>query len=255
MSDPMTGNGGDMQEQLELFVDGLLQGEQLRAFEAELERSPELRDQVELQSQIDSSLTRSFPATDVQLPTVAGAISDASKVSEPKQSRHLPDSSPQRNWVKPALMAASVLVAGAIGAYFLFFSTQRAEFDQPGEVYASIVNAGFVPREVCTTEAQFIEWMERKFDQALVVPPDAEGIELVGWDYRRIMTPRTGVLLARVDGQEVLVLVELRDKAVRLGDQSEQELRVFRRNIGRVSLYEVTPLDEPRILPLASVPK
>ncbi len=225
----------EVEKQLDLFLDGLLEGEALRAFEEQLGRSPELREQVELQGRVDASMARWFPAQSVELPAVAGEVG-----------------SERSGLLKPLLIAASVLVAGAIGAYFLLFSTQQAPFDQPGEVYASIVDAGFEPRTVCTDEAAFIDWMERRFDQPLVVSSDAPGLELVGWDYKRIMTPRTGVLLARADGREVLVLVEHRENAVRLGDQ--EGLRVFRRDIGGVSLFEVTPLDEPRVLPLARTP-
>lgn len=149
------------------------------------------------------------------------------------------------------IAAAAMLVLG-IGAYVALMPA-RASFDQPGDVYAGIVSAGFEPREVCTDDAAFRDWMVRKFGQDLVIPEGSPGVELVGWDYKRVLTTRTGVLLARVEGREVIVLVERREHAERLARRSGG-LRVFRRDVGGVALYEVTPMDEARLLPLARVP-
>jgi len=240
---PESSMSPDPSDAVDRYLDGLMEEAERKAFERSLEHDDELRAQVEFQARLDASLNRRFAPRDVPL-------ADA-----PLPDAPLPDApapSPIRLPWGALAMAAVLVLAGAVAAYFVFLSPQRAPFDQPHEVYAEVVASGFEPREVCTTEAEFIDWMDRKFDQPMVIPTGRAGIELIGWDYDRILTPRTGILLARVDGEEVIVLVDAREHARRL--RGADDLRLFRRDIGDVTLYEVTPLDEPRLVPLARIP-
>src|SRR5262245_63712050 len=79
--------GSDPGGQLEAYLDGLLEGEALSAFEQAVASSPALRAQVEAQRKIDASLERLFErAEPLRLPETAGAGSadGAATVAAPK---------------------------------------------------------------------------------------------------------------------------------------------------------------------------
>lgn len=243
-------NPSEMHESLERYLDGVMDAREREAFEREIGRDGELRAQVEAQREIDRVLIERFGARGVRPAEGEGSRSAGEDSGD--LPRGLTRERAGRRGRRAGLIAAGVLLVVGVGAYVMLMPA-RAPFDQPGEVYARIVASGFEPREVCTDDAAFRDWMARKFDQALVIPSDSPGVELVGWDYTRVLTTRTGVLLARVEGREVIVLVERRKDALRLA-RASHGLRVFRRDVGGVSLYEVTPMDEARLLPLARVP-
>jgi len=233
---------------LERYLDGELDTPQRQSFERELAQDPALRAQVRLQTQIDDSIRRANPPVEVSMATRGtSAQLTAQDASAPASA-----AVKRRHSLGVLAIAAVVVLGASAGVYLAFFSTQRAPFDQATEVYASIVKSGFVPREVCTDTQAFKDWMVRKHDQAMVIPKDLPGIELVGWDYKRVLTPRTGVLLARVDGREVLVLIDDRSNARRLG--GGDGLHLFRRTLGKVVLYEVSPLDHARLISHATIP-
>jgi hypothetical protein len=60
------------------------------------------------------------------------------------------------------------------------------------------------------------------------------------------------VLLARVDGKEVIVVVDRKAREKSPLPPARSGLRSFREEYGNLVLYEVTPLDHPTILPLLS---
>jgi len=134
------------------------------------------------------------------------------------------------------------------------------DHDKAREIYTRIVSAGFDPAVECRTDQQFIEWMRNNHDTEVLIPASTPGIELVGWDYKRALTTRTSVLLARVrpdadtPGVEVIVLIDDRTEARRLFAPEGSGLHVHRRTLGSVVLYEVTPLDRPRLIGHARVP-
>lgn len=237
----MTAGAGGHDDRLERFLDGELEAGELDAFKAELAASPELRRQVELQRRIDATLVRIAPRGPIELPPEVYQRADS--------PRAVPGP-----WRRGLALAAVLALALGVGIWFAFFRPQQAPFRQPGEVYESLVRGGFEPMEVCTDEAAFLDWVQRRFSTSMVIPSSIDGVELLGWSYAPVLSSGrgTGVLLARVDGQEVIVLVDDAANARRLGDQNG--LNVYSRRIAGLALYEVTPLDEPRLISRAYVP-
>lgn len=219
----------------ERYLDGLLSGAELEAAEAMIAASPELRAEVELQRAMDGVVRR-----------WAGDLDSGG-------ARAIPIEPARARWspAKIGGLVAAVLAIGAFAGWFFLVRAERAPFDQPGETYARVVREGFEPKTVCETDEEFIAWMTDKYDQPMLIPGDAPGLELVGWDYRRVLTTRTGVLLARYQGKQIIVLVEKRGACRRLARDAGEGLHVFRRDVGNVCLYEVTPLDEAVVVPLA----
>jgi len=221
----MNSAGDEFDAMIDLYLDGQLADEQREEFERRLEQDEGLRAQVEMQRRIDGVLRERYTPASVDF-----------------GGRGRPH---MRVWA----IAAVLVLAVSAGVYAAFFMPQRAPFDQPSDVYRRLIASGFEPMQVCTDDGAFRSWMERKFDESIVIPDDLAGVELLGWHYKRVLTPRTGVLLAKVDGEEVIVLVERRSAARRLGDQDG--LHVYRRDLGGVAMYEVSPLHEARLLPHA----
>jgi len=260
---------------LRRYLDDLLEGEERHAFEREMQSSPTLRQAVELQRRIDAGLRSRFESPRIDLPaagrqgsqtigaTPGEGVRGEQSIPSPRAERG--NRQLARNL---AAIAALIAIIGVAGYYFLL-APQRAPFDQPHEVYARLVSAGFEPAVVCDSNEQFIDWMVDNHDQRMLIPVETPGVDLIGWDYRRVLTARTSVLLTRVSAggragergakppaerQEVIVLVEDRAEARRLFAPQGSGLNVFRKTLGDVVLYEVTPLSEPRLLPHAREP-
>jgi hypothetical protein len=226
---------------LDEYLDGLVEGDDRVAAERRIAGDTKAAREVELQGEIDRSLRRLFGEGGgvVEVPALGGTIA---KVGPRTRWR----------WVAAAAAVALVTLAGLYGV--LLLTADRT--DRLGPIYTNEVAGGFVPREVCTDAAQFAAWTKEHYGQALYPSADAEraGVTLVGWSYGVGVTNYSGVLLARVEGTPVVVLVD-KAKAEGLRELPKPEggsLRSFRRRIGDLVLYEVTPLAEPRVLPLVS---
>lgn len=217
---------------IESYLDGQLSEAERASFEAKVAESAELRAQLELQRRVDAALGRLF-----------GESSEAAPV--------LP--MPRRWRVHPALVAlAAVVCMATVGVWW--FAT-RSFVDQPdrlGPLYRQTIAAGFTPEVVCTTPDEFAGWVRSNFGQPLHPSADP-GIEYVGWSYAHIVSGYSGVLLARVDGQPVIVAMDRIDReyARQVGPR-DASLTMHRRRIGNLVLYEVTPLGRARILPALS---
>jgi hypothetical protein len=77
-------------------------------------------------------------------------------------------------------------------------------------------------------------------------------VKLVSMSQAHVMTRRTFVLQARVDGQNLLVLADKACEDV-APSASGCGLHRFRREVGGVVFYELTPLDKPLLLNLYQV--
>lgn len=76
---------------------------------------------------------------------------------------------------------------------------------------------------------------------------------MLGWAYGNNYSgsplgPSTLILLAKVDQEDVMVLMEREKFDRRLKLPKESGLNIFRREMNGVVMYEVTPLDAPRVL-------
>jgi hypothetical protein len=223
----------DHQDRLDRYLDGGLGGAEREAFERDLARSPELRAQADLQGRIDAGLRRLFTPPGVAAP--AGAAPRA-----------------RRPWVWGLGLAAAAALAAA-GVWYAV--GRRAEPTVLEGVYRSIVSAGFTPKEVCTTDEAFEKWVADKYGEPLAPEPDHAGVEFVGWSYARAMTTYSGVLLARVDGREVVVVLDHARNDIGIEPRANNpDLRVFRERFGNLVAYEVTPLEGPRVLESLRVP-
>lgn len=229
---------------IDLFIDGLLEGEDLASFQRELERSPRLREQVEAQQRIDAGLRGLFAydASRAAVPGPPAVIAGIDKAGV-RSSR--------RAWPRRALALAAGLALVAAGAWSVYVNLTVPRVENllnPSTVYAMIDK----PEFVCTTDAEFAAAVRGRLGQPLVLA-SAPGVTPLGWAYSdayngRIVGRRTLVLICTVDDRKVLVFMDRLkdDRPIELPPQSG--LNLYRRTIGPLVVYEVTPLPGPRVI-------
>lgn len=216
-------------EHLERYLDGLMQPGERAQFERELAESASLREQVELQGRIDAGLRRLMEP---------GAALEASEEVVVVG----------RLW-RPAWVAAAAVIAVVAAAGWWLMTRPPSGPDPLEAEYRQIVAAGFEPHVVCTTDEQFRDWVYNKFGEPLQPRPDRGGVQYVGWNSSRVLSSYSGLLLARAEGAESVVLIDRtisEDK--RLPRPADPGLHQYRRVVGGLVLYEITPLDHPAVL-------
>ncbi len=218
---------------LERYCDGELTPEQRAAFEQALADDEALRRQVELQSRIDATLRGAFAERYAAAPA-------------------MPRKRPFYRSPRVLLVAAMLLIALPVGIacvqYVLL--TRRPAPPQPVTMqayYAEAVASGFEPGWVCETDEQFAGTFDYRFGQPMLTGALPSDVELLGLGYARVLSRRTVTVFARVRGEPVLLFVD-RATAAPPTEPLAEGLRRFRRELGDVAIYEVSPHDEPRLL-------
>lgn len=260
---------------LDSYLDGQLHGAQLEAFERAVAADPDLRREIELAGRVEASLRKSFSRERIGLDSPAGNV----RVSErPGVAGFVGPGGVGPRWIAIAALAALAL---GVGVYFASSGLRPggAQTPTPGapgsgervagapasnrppdhleRVYTLRVADGFRPDEVCTDNAAFRGWMKKVFGQELEPSESSPAVMMVGWSYAPVISDYAGVLLATVDGKEVLTYIDTIENDKKYGGaryNDSRGLKTFRKEIGKLVLYETTPLGEPRIEPLLRIP-
>jgi len=234
-----------MEQRLTRYLDGALPPGEREAFEREVAADPALAQEVALQREIDEAIRRRFPARDVSLPAAR-----STRAARPHSGRR---------WAWYGAIAA-VLVLSAIGVRTYFGVAPEFKVLQPDTLYAILETRGWTPEEVCTTPQEFAALVKSRLGKALV-PATQPGVTLLGWGYSNDydgspLSPSTIVLLAEVEGSRVMVLMDRagNDRTLSVRPERGLHLHLHRREVGGLVTYEVSPLPEPRVIPLLSPP-
>lgn len=112
---------------------------------------------------------------------------------------------------------------------------------------------GFEPKWVCRDRARFAETFRATLHQPLALGNLPPGTETVGMIVCNSLSPRTTCVMARSAGEPVVVFVDRveRDFAV----TPPSGLNMFRHEIGRLVLYEVSALPAPVLLHAFQLPE
>ena len=116
------------------------------------------------------------------------------------------------------------------------------------KVYHDTVAGGFKPNWVCKNDREFKAAFQRRLGQALLLPPPPPGVAWAGLDYSNSITPQTMFLLTWVRGKEVIVFADRNEFDKGQSLPPESGLHLFRRQVGKLVLYECTPYDQPSVL-------
>lgn len=248
----MTGEPSvDRDRLVDLYLDGLLDESQRESFEQRIAQDPTLRAEIDTQTLIDESLTRLFPvpSADRVLVKVAGHGNPGTLVSK--------QGTGSRQGSRGFALAAA-LVIGAVGIWRMasFLNpapapgAERYQWRDLRTIYYSEIEAGFDPQWTCDTDEEFASAFRDRFRQALLLGQVPDHVTPLGLAYGHSLSEQTVYLLARVHGQPVIAFVDgtQNDQATRL--PSTGPLRLFRRDVGRLTIYELSPLDQPFLLGL-----
>ena len=235
----------------ERYLDGQLQGDELAWMRARIEQDPALRNEEELHLRMTESLRRI--AAPEQIPFPAAAAAAEPPAAPIPITRAKPVNSPWlRRW--GLAIAAALLLAGA-GVFRFYWDSRVPDFNlmAPGELYSRLVMSGFRPAQVCTSDPEFAALVHEKLGTALIATA-SPGVEVLGWGYSSDyngspISPRTMMLLAKVDGREVLVLLDQTARDRTLAAPAGGKLNLFRREVGPIVAYELTPMAEARVIP------
>lgn len=110
------------------------------------------------------------------------------------------------------VLLALLVALVAIGLY-LFLTREGPKSVPPSQVYQKLIDHGFVPEFVCTTQPEFIKTVRERFGTGLGLREEPAGLEVLGWAYGdayegRIVGEKTLILMARVNTHPTLVLID-----------------------------------------------
>ncbi len=235
----------------------------LRRLEEDSARAAELQEERRLHAEIDASLARLFAEPPATLPltrvTPVTPVTPPKPVSPPQQSLGL-------RWLAiiggglaagiAAVIAISIFTQGpgSPSANPDFRPRLAAEF-----IWDTSVSMGFRPEWRCETDEEFAIAVRDRLGAAMVIPIATTGVELVGWGYSDryggvILSDDTMVLLARVEGEQVILLVDRAGNELNSNARgSSVKLNIFEQTLGPLMLVEVTPRSAPGLIPNAKL--
>ncbi len=273
-------------ERLEAYLDGRLAAAAQAEFRRELAAKPALQAEILQQRRIDEALRRNFappaadaawaavltarggnahaPATPASIPQLANPASakpsDVKRAAR-KQSETIKLFSPAGMAIAALLAFVSItslwitwnkaFVPGTTSPY----PTASAPFLTLAAAYQSELQRGFKPLWLCRNEQELAGTVFKYMDQGLLWANVPQHVSLLGLSISKTLSPRTVVMLAKVNGREVALFIDRKanDKPPQIDPSSG--LRAFRGEVGELVLYEVTPLDKPALLELAYDPQ
>lgn len=254
--------GSDPRAQLEAYLDGMLEGEALTAFERSVAMDSTLKAEVEAQRAINASLGRLFHRAEaVSLPSGAGE--DGTATIQPPQLKLAGDGAlPGKGGARPAwlrrltplLAVAAVVAAAFAGLYFTGtiseWQAQNKGLINPADYYARKVNAGFVPEWKCENAEQFVKLTKQWWKEGFLIP-DTDDVKVVGWSYYDPVLSRDNrFILVTVGEEKVIIVIDLKEEDRRITLPRSSKLHDFRTEVGKLVMHEITPLREARVLPL-----
>lgn len=235
---------------LDRYLDGSMAESEHAAFEATIAGSAALREEVALQRQMDAALRTAFAAP--QIAPIAGILTrEEARAFSPKKAR-VGWSRERRMFL--ALAAVLALVFSIQGYFWLSGGSSTEERPSLASIYQQLVDHKFRPTEECTSNEKFAGWMKSRFGVALAPKEDRPDVQLVGWSSSTAISNYTGLLLAKVDGKPVVVAIDSVDRQrdwgfpCRRQPGDDAEVNFFSAEIDGIAVYEITPLDHPRII-------
>ncbi len=230
---------------LDAYLDDVLPEPERARMAQEINANPELLAEVELQQRIDDSLRRSFATGGVP-------ASLLSKVRESGPAGKIVSRFRRRRMMVGAAAAAAAIVWGVLGWQYLASSSKTPRYNPNlplATIYETQVVAGFRPKWVCDDDREFASTFLTRQGQGLLLAAMPEGTKMAGLTYCGGLSRYTTTMLASVDNAPVMVFVD------RIGADTHPPqpavatgLHLFRKELGSLVLYELTPIGQPRVM-------
>jgi hypothetical protein len=238
-------NRADFDKLFDAYLDSMLEGELLARFEAHVRSRPDLKARVEAHRELEDSIRRQFT------PEIDGAGAMAAIRPAGSPSRLMPS--------RRAALAACIGGVLIVGASLVYLNrpvaTPISEFVpaavalfEPAELYRRLEETGFTPDWVCENDQVFLRYTKDWFDEPFLIH-ETPGITLSGWTKSRVLSIDTGVLMAKADGDDAVLIMDFAVNDRELPEPMDGGLHLFRRTFGGLVFYEITPADKPSLLP------
>lgn len=229
-----------VEQLLDLYCDDMLSPEQRERFDRALADDPSLGEQVELQRRVDAVLRGAFDPRTMQ--TESLTLRRRTLGSQPKLA-----------------VAAMLLFAVSIGIIYSHLRSGASVPEEPlamqtmQDYYDQAVGDGFKPGWICEDDGEFARTFAYRLGQPVLASVMPDGVKLLGLGYGRVLSSRTVTVFAQTKGKPVLVFAEP-VTAPRSPAALRPGLNRYRRELGLVVLFEVSPLAEPHLLEHFFVP-
>lgn len=245
---------------LDEYLDGLLDEDATGRFEEKITTDRALQAQIERQTAVNDSLQRRYtPPSGVER-RVVEAVRKAAAATPASIARAEAIPFYRRRWAIAALLAL-----GVVGAWRLVGVIEQSLVDRDEygpkpwtsvvTYYRNAVESGFEPEWVCKDDDEFANAFKKRFRQPLLVAATTGPVVGLGLGYANCLTARTMTYLTRVQGKPVVVFVDRVKKDTRPELPPNSGLNLFRKELDRLVLYEISPLAEPHVLDLFYVPE
>jgi hypothetical protein len=239
---------------LDAYLDGTLGDQERHKMSRYISARPELQSEVNLQARIDEALRRSFAPS-------APPAALLSKLRESAAARSAVVHMPRRRATLIAVATAATIVWGVLAWQFLRKDSTTPHYNPNvplATIYETRVTDGFHPMWVCDDPREFATTFLTRQGQGLLLATLPEGITMEGLTYCGGISRYTTTMLARVDGAPVMVFVDRVSADTHpVQPAGNTNLHLFRKELGPLVLYELTPRDHPSLLDslyLADVP-
>ena len=239
--------------QLDAFLDDAMLPEQAAEFARTVAADAGLALQVDAARRIDGELRRMFMApaagAGAAMRMVEAATKNARLCGETALPViHQPASTARSVRARGRLIGLATAMLLVVAALLVRFAVLEPDLAVLALEFERQTEGGFKPAIVCTTNEAFAEWTRAAFGQPLEPRGLASNVELLGWSTSTLVPNYAGLLLARVDGQGVMVVMDKPGDSGSGGDGALGKLRIFERRVGKVRLIEVTPLNRPMLV-------
>lgn len=231
---------------LDAYMDDALTEPDRDRMAREISGRQELQVEVELQRRLDQSLRRQFAPRTIPEDLLAKLREDAPTLQMTLPMRR------RRFVLLVASSAAAALIWGVLGWQYLASSSKAPRYNPNlplDTIYEAQLEAGFRPMWVCDDDHQFASTFFNRQGQGLLLAAMPEGSKMVGLTYCGGISRYTTTMLARVGDAPVMVFVDRlsADTHPRL-PPGETKLHLFRKELGSLVLYELTPLEMPLVM-------
>lgn len=244
--------------------DGLLTSEEQSQIVQRAQQDADLARALERDSEVDAALRRAFAPPPPAFPVLddesleEGPPAETEPTAEPVSPASVEpepiDLSPRSRGRLVWYATAATLAWALFGWQWLSRpgGPEVAFVERPlAQVYETSVREGFQPYWICDDPAVFAETFRRRQGVPLKLEELPEDRVMAGLSYLGGLSDGSTSMLAHVDGRPVIVVVDRLENDWRppVGHDDQTDLNVFRVERAGLVLYEVTPLDEPRLLP------
>ena len=237
------------------YLDGLLSAEQESAFLQVVSEDQTLQNEIDIQNQVNVSIRR------IAEPPSPEHFALMCKKAQDEAAAPLKFSISAGGGRRAIIGAVAALLMAAVGIALIWDAysiTQTNNNTYPPQawrslatVYTESLDEGFEPTWICADDAEFTDTFEDRYGQGLLMAALPDNMQALGLAYSNTLSPDTIQLLARVDGEPLLVFIDRSGQTAEMPPETltvQKPLHLHRRTIDNLVLYELSPFESPYLL-------